>query len=333
MAETPYHIVGVDMSPSSEGLFVADSSYVVPPAHNPYYLKVLTKICLKEKVAVLMPGSEPELLEISRKKDAFLDIGVKPIVSTPEAIEICSDKWKTAEFLRTNHFNHPKTLLIEDACDVSKIDFYPAIIKPAKSSSGSQNVFLAQTQEEANFFSQCLCRQGQTPLVQEYIGSHEDEYTVGVLTLDDGQLIGSIALRRVITSGLSKKFQVRSYEGSETYIVSSGISQGEVRDFPKIRKYAELVAEKLDARGPINIQGRNTKDGFHIFEINPRFSGTTSVRALLGYNEPDILVRYYVLGEKPAKIHFKHGFVTRGLNESYIPFSKIKTLEEKAEHF
>ena len=34
-----------------------------------------------------------------------------------------------------------------------------------------------------------------------------------------------------------------------------------------------------------------------MFEINPRFSGTTSLRAMVGYNEPDVLIRHHVLGE------------------------------------
>jgi carbamoyl-phosphate synthase large subunit len=328
MAETPYHIVGVDMSPTSEGLFSSDSSYLVPPASSPYYVGVLKKICLKEKVAILIPGSDPELLEVSRKKDQFSSIGVKSIVNPPEVIEICADKWKTAEFLKSNHFNCPQTVLIENDRDLSKIDFYPVIIKPARSSSGSQNVFLAQTQEEASFFSHYLVRQGHTPLVQEHIGSYDAEYTVGVLTLDDGQLVGSIALRRIITSGLSKKIQVKSYKGSGNYIVSSGISQGEVRDFSDVRKYSESIAKKLGVHGPVNIQGRKTEKGFYPFEINARFSGTTSVRVLLGYNEPDILVRYYVLGEKPKKIHFKKGFVARGLSEHYVPFERMKRLKK-----
>lgn len=330
MAKTPYHIVGADMSPTAQGLYEVDKSYLVPPANSPKYLDVLSKICLIEKVVVLIPGSEAELLEVSRNSEKFSEIGATPIVNPPEIIETCMDKWKTFNFLKSNNLNCPRSVLIENEGDLSKVNFYPAIIKPARSSSGSQDVFLAQTEEEANFFSRYLQGQGQAPLVQEYIGSYDDEYTVGVLTLDEGEVVGSIALRRIITSGLSRKLKVKSYKGSETYIVSSGISQGEVRDFSEIREYSELIAKKLGVRGPVNIQGRETKNGFCPFEINPRFSGTTSVRALLGYNEPDILVRYHVLGEKPSKIHFKKGFVARGLSERYISFASMKRALEKA---
>lgn len=328
MAKTPYYIVGTDMSPITSGLLEVDRGYLVPPANSPNYLNVLTKICLKEKVVVLVPGSEPELLEVSRNVDKFSKIGVTAIVSTPDVIETCTDKWKTFEFLKSNNFNCPKTALIESENDLSRVDFYPVIIKPSKNSSGSQNIFLGQNAEETNFFVRYLKRQGYTPLVQEYIGSYKDEYTVGVLTLNNGEVVGSIALKRNLTSAISKKLKTKSYNGSDIYIISSGISQGEVREFLEIRKYSESIAKKLGIRGPVDIQGRKTKNGFCPFEINPRFSGTTSVRALLGYNEPDIFIRHCVLGEKPTKIHFKKGFVTRGLSERYIPFSRIKELRK-----
>ena len=44
-------------------------------------------------------------------------------------------------------------------------------------------------------------------------------------------------------------------------------------------------------------QCRYVGDQVVTFEINPRFSGTTFIRALAGYNEPDLLLRREVLGE------------------------------------
>jgi len=34
-----------------------------------------------------------------------------------------------------------------------------------------------------------------------------------------------------------------------------------------------------------------------IFEVHPRFSGSTSIRAQVGFNEPDLLIRNYIHGE------------------------------------
>jgi carbamoyl-phosphate synthase large subunit len=331
MTENPYHIVGVNMSPYSYDLFEVDASYLVPSASSSSYIPMLKKICLKEKVEVLIPGSEQELLEISRNRQGFLEIGVFPIASPQKVIEICMDKWKTFHFLKSNGFNHPKTVLIEKESDISEVDFYPAVIKPARSSSGSRNVFLAQNDEEAGFFARFLRKQGSPPLVQEYVGSCDEEYSVSVLTLPSGEIVGSIALRRFLI-GMSRRDSVMSYKGLEDLAISTSFSQGEIKDFREIREYSEAIATKLGVHGPVNIQGRNTKNGFFPFEINPRFSGGTSIRALVGFNEPDFLIRYFILGEKPSKINFKKGFVMRGLAENYISFGEIRKLKKKDFH-
>ena len=328
LAETSYYIVGVDMSPLNLDYSKVDVCYMVPGASNPAYIDKLREICLKEKISILIPGSEPELLEISRKRDKFSEIGVIPIVGPEEMIELCSDKWQTFEFLKSNGFNYPNTILVENKLDLKKVDFYPVIIKPAKSSSGSKNVFVAQNNSEASFFVDFLLKQSCIPLIQEYVGSYDEEYTIGVLALQAGQVFGSIALRKLLT-GLNKKLSVRSYTEPRELVISTGISQGEVEDFFQVRKDAEAIAAKLGVEGPINIQGRNTDQGFCTFEINPRFSGTTCIRALLGYNEPDIFIRYLLLGEKPSKVDFKKGYVMRGLAENYVSFEKVEKLRNE----
>jgi carbamoyl-phosphate synthase large subunit len=60
-----------------------------------------------------------------------------------------------------------------------------------------------------------------------------------------------------------------------------------------------------------------------VFEINPRYSGTSSFRAMVGYNEPDILIRKYLLNE-PIEPHFdyKEGVILRGLDEVFIERTK-----------
>ena len=61
-------------------------------------------------------------------------------------------------------------------------------------------------------------------------------------------------------------------------------------------------------------------------EINPRFSGTAAIRALLGFNEPDILIRKYLLKQKIGKIKYKKGLVLRDLRMIYVSFDKINKI-------
>jgi carbamoyl-phosphate synthase large subunit len=156
-------------------------------------------------------------------------------------------------------------------------------------------------------------------MVQRYVGTGNDEYTVGVLTSFEGELLGSIALRRRLTGALSTHSRLKNYSrDSEPLVISTGISQGVIDDFPEVRRYAETVALALGSRGPINVQCRLTEEGMRVFEINPRFSGTESLRALAGYNAPDTLVRKYVLGEDIAPMHYERGLALRGLDNRFM---------------
>jgi carbamoyl-phosphate synthase large subunit len=333
MAATPYHIIGTDMSQTSMGLYAVDKSYIVPPASDSTYIPKLLDICKKENVVVLITGSEPELIKVSENRREFERQGVLILINTPEVLDICMDKWKTYNFLNGNGFDCPRSVLVGEDTNLDKLIIsdkitLPIIIKPAVASGGSANVFLAQDQEELIFFVKYLKKQGLKPLVQEYIGSHEEEYTVGVLTdIRSGDLIGSIAIKRQILSGLSNKIKIKNRYfariKSSILTVSSGVSQGIIDDFPEVRRYCENIALKLSSKGPLNIQCRKEGEKIYAFEINPRFSGTTSLRAMVGYNEPDILIRKYILGENTKTVEYKKGMIVRGLSEQYIPTEKL----------
>lgn len=323
LAKKPYRVIGTDIAPISMGFYNTDAYYTVPPYNNKDYLKILLDICKKENVKVLIPGSEPELKKISENRQLFKKNNILLLINDARIIKLCMDKWETHKFLKKNNFLSPASCLIEQEGQIAQIKKFPVVIKPVRGGSGSSNVFVAQDKKELEFFTEYISKQNLTPIVQDYIGDVYAEYTVGVLTTLKGELLGSIALKRQILSGLSNKIKVKSYKKQvkiNILALSSGISQGTIDDYPEIRHYAEKVALMLKSKGPLNIQCRKSKKGIFIFEINPRFSGTTPIRALAGYNEPDILIRHELLKEKiKLPLKFKKGTAIRGLIEKYIP--------------
>ena len=69
----------------------------------------------------------------------------------------------------------------------------------------------------------------------------------------------------------------------------------------------------------MNIQCRYVDGRVIVFEINPRFSGTTSLRAMVGYNEPDCLFREHVLRERVVRrFPYGSGVILRGLEETLV---------------
>jgi len=321
LSSVPYFIIGCDMSENGFGLFSADKGYVIPPASSPNYLKVLLKICVKEHIQVLIPGSDHDLRRISENRFLFSKKGIFIPINNQEVIDIGLNKMSTIEFLKINGFNALRTIGIDTLDQISGFDSFPVIIKPLIG-GGSADTFIAQDRSELQFFCQYLLKNGQKPVVQEYIGNPDNEYTIGILSDQDGKIMSATGFRRYILSGLSNRLRLRSHRKRETLAVSSGISQGEVISDPHIIGQCKKVAQAIGSRGPINIQCRVVKGQVYIFEINPRFSGTTYMRALTGINEPDLLIRKYVLNERiPKVLKSKHGRVLRGLIEQFIPCS------------
>jgi carbamoyl-phosphate synthase large subunit len=322
-ARTDYEIVGADMSAHSKGLEEVDHPYLLPPASDRSYISCLLKICKKHNVQAVFHGSEPELKVMSKERDRIVGAGIFLPINPADVIDICMDKSKTMNFLMENDYPHPHTIRIKCLEEVCEFDHLPAVLKPSVGGGGSANTFLAQTKKELHLFSEYLLTYYDAFVLQEYVGSPESEYTVGVLFSMDGEFMNSIAVKRNILSGLSNRIKVKNLTGKASMgpilAISSGVSQGEIGRFPEVTRPCEEVATRLGCRGPVNMQCRLVDRNVHIFEINPRFSGTTSLRAMVGYNEPDILIRKHLLGEnvKP-RFSYREGIIVRGLQETLM---------------
>lgn len=319
LAAARYRIVGTDLTIEAALQSGADVCRALPRANDPDYIVALLETCTRERIDVLLPGSEPELRRIARDAPRIRQHVTLVAVNDQPVIEICSDKFKTAEFLASNGFESPRSWLIRSPDDQASIDNFPLIVKPTVG-GGSQNVYLVQGRDELRMICGFLLGYFESVLVQYYVGRVDQEFTVGVLFDGEGQLINSIALNRFILTSLSNRIRVpnrtdRADLGA-VLAISSGVSQGRVDDFPEVRAYCERVGVALGAKYAINVQCRLVDGQPMIFEINPRFSGTSSIRAMLGFNEPDLLIRKHVLGEYiPDRPPYSHGTVLRGLKE------------------
>ena len=323
LSQTNYNIVGGDMSPMSKGLVEVDIPYILPPAGHPQYLSSLLAVCKNENVQALFHGSEPELKIMSKERKRIKEAGLFLPINPESVIQLCMDKYKTFQFLAEKNFSVPQTVEVTQLEDIENISFFPTILKPSIGGGGSANVFLAQNFEELYSFSKYLIEIYPKFIAQQYVGTPDEEYTVGILISMDGELLNSIAVKRNILSSLSNNLKVPNKTENKSLgpilAVSSGISQGEIGKFPEITKPCEDIALKLGSRGAINFQCRFSEGKVFIFEINPRFSGTTSLRAMAGYNEPDTLIRKHLLGEDiTPHFEFKSGFIMRGLHEEFV---------------
>lgn len=323
LAETPYEIVGGDMDPTSMGLAEVDHPYLLPGAKDPDYIECLLAVCAKHGVRALFHGSEPELVAMSANRERIEAAGLFLPINPGEVIDTCQDKDRTMSFLAEHGFAFPRSINVSAGEHLDQVDFMPAVLKPSVGGGGSANTYIAQNQRELSFFTDYLLSLYPEFIVQEYIGLPEQEYTVGVLISMDGELLNSIAVKRSIMSSLSNRLKVANHSGREelgpVLAISSGVSQGKIGPFAEVTKTCEQVAVALGGRGSLNLQCRLWQDQVYIFEINPRFSGTTSLRAMVGYNEPDVLIRRHVLGQEIApRFAYQSGVIARGLCETLV---------------
>jgi carbamoyl-phosphate synthase large subunit len=249
-------------------------------------------------------------------------------INPAQVIELCMDKAKTLEFLREKGFHIPRFQRVQSMEDLSSFDVLPAVLKPSVGSGGSANTFIAQTEEDLFCFGRHLLSIFSEFIIQEYIGTPDNEYTAGVLISMAGEMINSIAVKRNILSSLSNRIKLKNRTANRklgpVLALSNGISQGEIGPFPEVTRQCEEIALAIGARGPLNVQCRLVEGKVYVFEINPRFSGTTSLRAMVGFNEPDVLIRKHIL-QDPIKPHFPYqtGVIVRGLSEIFIDTSNI----------
>lgn len=324
--DTPrYRFILGDMNPNTAQFSHADKAYQLPAAKDKAFVETVLQYCVDNDCKILFCGCEPDIKAISPHRHLFEDKGIIVALNPHHVIEQCMDKNACSLLLEKNGFTPPKFLQTRDVLIAEKIDWYPVIVKPATGSGGSAHCYIAQSKDEliALMGYLLICLPNQDFIIQEYVGTAESEYTVGVLMDMDGNYLNAIATHRFLKSQLNvrAKYPNRTERKDlgESLVISSGISHGHLARFPDITSQCRILAENIGARGAINIQLRYVDGKIKVFEINPRFSGTTSLRAMVGYNEPDILVRKHILGEdiKPD-FPYKEATILRTLKEDII---------------
>ncbi len=141
-------IIGVDCSPNPIGRYFCDRFYQVPAGDHPDYFATIKKIAIEENIHLIIPTSDEEALELSRKRKS---LGEKTILACTDyaTLEIISNKIKTYEKLKKNNLPVPDYFPV-NSCE----DFGPKIqqafekwdnivIKPAISRGGRDVIFIS----------------------------------------------------------------------------------------------------------------------------------------------------------------------------------------------
>lgn len=322
IGKNEYFIVATDIRTDSIATCLGDAFCLLPPANDNNYISTVIQYCNEYKCQIIIPGSEPELIKIASNIKLFQDAGIFVPINTIELIKLCSDKVVFNEFLKKNNFAYCETIRIVENTIPPNLVHFPYVIKPA-SGSGSKNVFIVQNYSEIKNILEYLGNDNHF-LLQEYIGSENEEYTVGILCTPSSGYVGHIILRRDLSQGLSIKQSVVNRSGlsnlGDRLLISTGISQGEFVCNSLIDETVMKIVKLLSPISTINLQCRIHENKVYIFEINPRFSGTTNLRATVGFNEPEYIINdlFSLHNTELNNENWKNKKVLRGIKEYLI---------------
>ena len=287
-------VLGLDMGPYGAGMYMTDEARCVLPCGDSNYIAGILSVLTEHRVSVLIPGSDPELPVLARARDEFETAGIRVIVGAPEPVDICRDKRLCSEFFRGLGFPFVRTCDIADAGRLVDDIGYPLVVKPV-GGSASRGVAVVFSEAELEPFMERSDYIVQEPAFPEAWSRDSNGlapsavYRGGLLRQEDEisiqVLYDHLGLRLATYTSVN-----RLQNGVPVFVDPQRV--------PEVESVVEAMADVLRDRGligPCNFQCRLTSEGPKVFEINPRFTGITGVRAAMGFNEVDAVLHRLTL--------------------------------------
>ena len=300
LAGSQYVVIGMDSDFLAAGLYTTSKSFLIPDAESIDYISRLLEICKDEKVSLLFPGLDAELMVLAKNRERFKAIGTTVIVSEERVIEISNDKMETYNSLKALGVNVPSTWPLDEF--TKKDCVFPLIIKQRVGGARSKNVFLAHNEHDFDVALSQIRVDRSNIIVQEYIEG--EEYTCGTVNLE-GLCKAVIIMRRLLRDGDTYKCFTENNSVIEDTVMKTVAS---IKPF-----------------GACNVQLRMKNGVPWIFEINARCSGTTASRTLCGFNEPRLIADFLLRGIEPS-VEVQEKTILRYWDEIVVENSLVEKL-------
>ena len=295
-------LIAADPNPLSSGLYWADAAYRLPMAHDPAFGERIDQLLDRERPDVVLVGTDVELAFFAEQRQRLEALfGTHVIVSDSRVVAIADDKLETARFFQRAGLNPPRSVCGQDDEGVEELVAeigFPLVVKPRV---GARSVGVSVVRNRDALQQARADREGL--VVQECVGDPDSEYTASVLFFD-GDVQASIVMRRDLRDGNT----YRAYTG----------------DYAELNEQVRSLGRALRPHGPANFQFRTDKQGEpRVFEINARFSGTTPLRAMAGFNEVEMCIRHLLFGTPIVQPEIRSGVILRYLDEMFVPQDRI----------
>ena len=279
-------LIATDMQLSAPALQAADIKIQVPAVYDAHYIDKVLDICQTYNVDILISLNDLELPILAKEKNRFEEIGTRLVVSDSQVIDICFDKYRTAQWLVGHGLPAPKTYIcLEDAkiaLNLGEIAF-PLFLKP-RWGSGSIGLETVDDMEELEDYYRILLKKikksilatasvgDQYILIQEKLTGNE--YGLDVMNDLEGNNVG-VAVKQ--------KLAMRAGETDKAVTV----------DIPEIRQIGQIIGEQLRHVGNLDVDIMQRANGdYCVLELNPRFGGGYPFSYEAGVNMPKAIIEW-----------------------------------------
>lgn len=261
-------LYGADLTGTAPALAYCDYARQVVGMREPTYIDELLDICKADRIDLLIPTIDTDLLVLSQNKDAFEKNGTRVLISPPEMIRLCRDKSLTSAFFMECGLRAP-----EPVTDWREYEGgFPAFIKP-KDGSSSINAFRINDCEELRLYAQRI----DDYVIQPFVEG--TEYTIDIFCDWDGEPISIVPRERM---------QVRAGEVLKTRI---NLDQTMIQE-------SRLLCKKFKPCGPLTVQLIRDAQGTDWYiEINPRYGGGAPLSMKAGARSAEAVLKL-LSGEK-----------------------------------
>lgn len=263
----------------------ADSFTLTPGIYSDGYIDFLIEYCQSNAINVLVSLFDIDLPILSKNIEKFESIGVKVIVSSPEVIEVCNDKWKTYQFLKEYEIKTPLTYIsfvnAKKALADKSLQF-PVIIKP-RWGMGSIGIYKVDNLDELKILYKKVRNEIESSylkfessadidnsiLIQECIES--DEY--GIEVINDLN-------KNYVTTFCKHKLAMRSGETDQAITIKNN----------KLTDIGKALSSALGHVAVLDSDCLEKNGEFYVLELNARFGGQYPFSHLAGADIPKQIV-------------------------------------------
>ncbi len=289
----------------------ADKKVISPLIYNKNYIPFLLDYCRKNAIDIVISLFDIDLLMLAQHKKEFEEIGTKVIVSDPQIVEVCNDKWKTYKFLKENGFQAPLSFLnmseVIEQIAIGELK-YPIVVKP-RYGCGSISVAIAYDEEDLRY----LTKKAHEDIANSYL-KYESAVTDDKVIYQEclnGQEYGADIINNlqgeVQNVIVRKKIAMRSGETDIAQLVDEPIIKNTLTQLGQITKHiANMDCDVFLVDGVP-----------YVLEMNARFGGGYPFSHMGGCNLPKAIVNW-VNGNKVDKCMISARTGVMGYKEIYI---------------